>query len=135
MIKACLDTNVLVSGIIFSGAPAEIVSLAFSRKFHLVTSLFILDELERNLVNKFSQSPRKIRKLIYRISEIADVYDPKGTVHLIKECPGDNFVLETAWIGRAKYLVTGDKTHLLPLKVFRNIRIIEPANFLQLLKN
>ena len=134
MLKACLDTNVLISGIVFSGPPADIVTLAFNRKFQLVSSLFILDELERNLVQKFAQAPKKTKKLINRISEIADVYDPKGTVHVIKECPDDNYVLETAWIGRAKYLVTGDKHHLLPLKVFRNVKIVEPAVFLETIR-
>jgi len=64
----------------------------------------------------------------------ADVYDPKGTVKVIPKSHGDNLVLETAWIGRAKYLVTGDKQHLLPLKVFRNIKIIEPGYFVSILR-
>ena len=134
MLKACLDTNVLISGIVFAGPPAEIVTLAFNRKFQLVTSLFILGELETNLIHKFSLSAKKTKRLINRISEIADVYDPKGTVHVVKECPDDNYVLETAWVGRARYLVTGDKHHLLPIKVFRNVKIVEAAFFLETIR-
>lgn len=133
MLKACLDTNVLISGITHSGIPAEILNLGFNKKFQIVTSVFILKELERNLINKFDVSPRKTRKLINVIAGISDVYDPKGTVKIIKEHPDDNFILETAWIGRAKYLVTGDKQHLLPIKVFRNIKIVEPSQFLKLM--
>ena len=103
MLRVCLDTNVLLSGITHAGVPSEIVGLAFSKKFRLVTSLFILQELERNLIKKFEVPQRKAGKLIDRITEVADVYEPKGTVHLIKECPTDDIVLETAWIGRAKY--------------------------------
>jgi putative PIN family toxin of toxin-antitoxin system len=134
LLKACLDTNVWLSGPLFSGPPSEIVSLAFKRKFQVVTSLFILEELERNLIHKFSYSQRSAQKITFRIAQFADVYDPKGTVKVIKKHPDDNFVLETAWIGRAKYLVTGDKEHILPLKIFRNIKIIEPAKFLPLVK-
>jgi uncharacterized protein len=134
LLKACIDTNVWLSGLAYSGPPAEIVTLALNRKFQIVTSIFMLDELERNLINKFHIEPRKAKKLIFRIIQIADVYEPKGTIKIIDKCPGDNIVLETAWIGRAKYLVTGDKQHLLPIRVFRNIKIIEPAIFLSLIR-
>jgi predicted nucleic acid-binding protein len=40
-------------------------------------------------------------------------------------------VLECALAGEADYLVTGDKKHLLPLRQFRGIRIISPAEFLK----
>ena len=85
-------------------------------------------------MNKFDVPAKKARNLIYRISQIADVYQPKGTVSVIPNGNPDNFVLETAWIGRAKYLVTGDRGHLLPIKVFRNTKIVNPSYFLGTLK-
>lgn len=136
MLKVCLDTNVWLSGIAFpTGKPAEIVTSALNRKFQIITSLFILSEVERNLIKKFDVSAKKAKRLTFRISQIADVYDPKGSVHVIKECHPDNLVLETAWLGKAKYLVTGDKEHLLPLKVFKHVKIVDPASFLLRLKN
>ena len=134
MVKACIDTNVWLSGIVFTGIPAETVQLAMKQKFQVVTSDFILEEVERNLVQKFDVPSKKARNLIYRISQIADVYQPKGTVNVIADENPDNFVLETAWIGRAKYLVTGDRGHLLPLKIFRNTKIVNPSYFLGTLK-
>jgi predicted nucleic acid-binding protein len=92
-----------------------------------------LDEVERNLIKKFQIHHKNARRFTQRISQIADVYDPKGTVSIIEEDPTDNFVLETAWIGRAKYLVSGDR-HILPLKIFRNIRIVDAATFYQIAK-
>jgi uncharacterized protein len=135
MLKVCLDTNVWISGLAFSGVPAEIVSLAFNRKFQVVTSSLILEELNRNLVKKFDVNPRRARSLCFRIAQISDVYEPKGTIHVISGRHADNLVLETAVLGRAKYLVTGDKEHLLPLKVFKNVKIVEPAAFLLRLNN
>lgn len=134
MLKVCLDTNVWLSGIAFSGIPAQIVTLALNRKFQIVTSLFILDELERNLANKFDVPAKKARNLRSHIAQVADVYDPKGTVRVVPNHSADNLVLETAWLGRARYLVTGDRQHLLPLKVFRNVKIVEPAVFLNLVR-
>jgi putative PIN family toxin of toxin-antitoxin system len=129
LIKACIDTNVWLSGIVFAGIPAEIVQLAMKKKFHVVISDFILEEVERNLIYKFDVPAKKAKNLIYRISQIADVYQAQGTVNVLPNHNPDNMVLETAWIGRAKYLVTGDRGHLLPLKVFRNIKIVNPSSF------
>ncbi len=134
MIKACIDTNVWLSGIVFAGIPAEIIQLAMKKKFHVVTSDFILEEVERNLVHKFDVPSKKAKNLIYRISQIADVYQAKGTVNVLPNRNPDNLVLETAWIGRAKYLVSGDRGHLLPLKVFRNIKIVNPSHFYAVIK-
>lgn len=135
MLRVCIDTNVWLSGLIFSSAPAEIVDLALRKQFHLVLSSFILDEVERNLIKKFSVQPTSAAQLRYRIAEIADVYEPEGNVDIVQDTHADNLVLETAWLGRAHYLVTGDKKHLLPLKTFRSTEIISPSDFLALLKN
>ncbi|MBK7963076.1 MAG: putative toxin-antitoxin system toxin component, PIN family [Bdellovibrionales bacterium] len=83
MLKVCLDTNVWISGLAFSGIPAEIVSLAFNRKFQVVTSTLILEELNRNLVKKFDVNPKRARPLCFRIEQISDVYEPKGNIQAV----------------------------------------------------
>jgi len=35
MIRACIDTNAWIGGLLFSGPPAEVVDLALKRRFHL----------------------------------------------------------------------------------------------------
>ena len=42
-------------------------------------------------------------------------------------------VLECAVVGHANYIVTGDKKHLLPLKNYQGIEIVNAANFLSLM--
>jgi predicted nucleic acid-binding protein len=42
--------------------------------------------------------------------------------------------LETALLGRSKYLVTGDKEHLLPIKMFKHIKIVDAGRLLEELK-
>lgn len=135
MLKVCIDTNVWISGVLFTGKPSEVVTAAFDRKFELVLSQVILDEVERNLLNKFKFSQKSVRKLINRILQIAELYEPSGTIKIIPNGHTDNLVLETALQGKAKYLVTGDREHLLPLKVFKNMKILDPAKFMVVLKN
>lgn len=135
MVKACIDTNVWISGILFPGKPAEIISAAFNRKFEVILSQVILDEIERNLLKKFNFTSGNTKRFINRIIQIADLYEPSGWVKVISNDHNDNLVLETAVIGNAKYLVTGDREHLLPLKSFKHVKIIDPAVFLVKLKN
>ena len=43
----------------------------------------------------------------------------------------DAKVLACAFAGKADVIVTGDKKHLLPLKRYRGIPIVSPAEFLE----
>jgi len=47
--------------------------------------------------------------------------------------PKDNPVVATAVAGKADYLVTGDRTHLLPLGEYRGVRMVSPRAFFDLL--
>lgn len=128
--RVCIDTNVWISGLLFSGAPAKVVDLALTGRFQVVLSNAILDEVERNVVKKFSVAPKLARRLRNRLAAIADVYETSGVLSVIKEKHADNLVLETAVLGQAQYLVTGDRKHLLPLEVFRTIKIVDSSTFL-----
>lgn len=135
MLKVCIDANIWISGIMFSGPAAAVVTMAFNRKFEVVLSQVILDELERNFLNKFHFSRDNTRRMINRILQVADLYEPVGTVKVIRNRHADNQVLETATLGNAEFLVTGDRKHLLPLKRFKHVKIVEPATFLLCLNN
>ncbi len=44
----------------------------------------------------------------------------------------DDKILECAVEGQATHIVTGDRQHLLPLRQFRGIEIVTPAEMVQL---
>lgn len=134
MLKVCIDTNIWISGIMFSGKPAEVVTAALNRKFDLILSTIILEEIEKNLIGKFKFSRKNTQKLINRILQVADLYEPYGTIRLISDNHPDNLILETASMGRARFLVTGDKEHLLPLKIYKHVKIVDAAGFLTYIK-
>lgn len=118
----------------FSGKPAEVVTAALNRKFELVLSTVILNEIEKNLVGKFKFSKKNTFKLMNRILQVADLYEPRGSVRLVANNHPDNLILETAVLGRAKFLVTGDKEHLFPLKMYKHVKIVDAAGFLAHIK-
>lgn len=129
MLTVCIDANVYISGIAFGGKPAKILELALARKFYLVTSSSILNEVKRNLVKKLDFTESEVHELLGAISEVATIYEPTGEIAFINH-KQDNLVLETALLGNAHVLVTGDKKDLLPLGVFRGIIIEPPSAFL-----
>jgi predicted nucleic acid-binding protein len=62
---------------------------------------------------------------------IASYVSPDTTLDVVKEDPDDNRILECAVEAESDFIVTGDK-HLLRMGVFRQLRIVTPAEFLQI---
>jgi uncharacterized protein len=46
----------------------------------------------------------------------------------------ETMILECALAGEVDFIVTGDRKHLLPLRQFRDIPIVSPADFLRRLE-
>lgn len=53
-----------------------------------------------------------------------------GQLSAVIDDPDDDKVLECDVVGDAAFVVTGDHRHLLPLRNFRGLQIIRPADFL-----
>lgn len=132
MTKVCFDTNIFISAFLFAGKPAQVFDLAVDSKINLVTSPPILAEVARVLQEKFSWEPKDIKDQLKVISDVAELITPKRKVSVLGY-QADNRVLEAAVEGKVDYLVTGDKKHLLPLVEFRGIKIVPPAEFLQIM--
>lgn len=126
--RAVLDTNVIVSGIGWKGAPAAILDAAGDSQLVLVTSAPLLAELRRVL-----EYP-KLAKVIRGGAQLADLVAASGVVVVptrtltVVSDDDDNRVLEAAIEGAADYIVSGD-TDLLDLGSFRGIPILTPAEF------
>ena len=91
--------------------------------------------LEYGRVKKHLGQPRKtMAALIKRLQPVATVVAPPPSLNIIKDDPADNRVLECAVAGKASYIVTGD-AHLLQLKEYQRIVILNPAGLLLLLAN
>ncbi len=128
--RVVLDTNVFVAGLIARGPAAKVLNLWFDQRFLVLTSEAQIGELRKVLRSKFSDVvPAQTRaKLIARIRRAAIVVNPKRTPPLSPD-PDDNLILAIALEGQADMLVTGDKGHLLSLKV-RGLHIATVRQFL-----
>lgn len=139
MIRAVLDTNVLVSSAIkHLGKPSQILRQAPDR-FHLVCSEFILREVAEVLGRAHIQrkypdqvTPAQRERFVADLRLLAVMVDPQTKLGKMTRDVKDDPVLACAVDGQADYLVTGDPD-LLELKEFGAIQIITPDQFLQVL--
>ena len=132
MIKAVLDTNILISAIFWRGNEYKVVSNGIDREYNLVISPQIIEELIDKLKNKFKFQENKIQELIDLIFTFYEIIEPVSTFLEVRDVK-DNKILECAYDGKADYIVTGDKD-LLVLEEFKGIKIIQSWKFLELFK-
>ena len=132
MIRAVLDTNVLVAAFQFPGGMCDkAFSLCLSGVAQLVTSNSILDEFEGVLREKFGVSEKNARDATAFVRSAAEVVHPPIVLDEVDDDPDDNRILECAVWAEADLIVTGDKAHLQPLKIFRGISIVSPRQFVE----
>ena len=125
--RVLLDTNVLISAILFRGLPRSVLQRAIRGELDLVTSPALLDELERVLTDRF-HLPRELARLARgELETLAEVVAP-DEVPSVSRDPDDDEVLAAAVAGGAEAIVTGDRD-LLVLRSHRGIPILLPAEF------
>ena len=124
MFRVVLDTNVLISAIISDGKPRDLLRKGILKEFRIVTSDLLLRELGAVLRRpKFKTDEDEIHRIILALMNAAEVVEVVSTFNLVKEDPKDDMVVETAYDGKADFVVSGD-SHLLVLKSFREIKIV-----------
>ena len=131
MLKIVLDTNILVSAILFGGKTKLILEKAIHGEIRLCISGPILDELSGVLQRrKFGYSPELVQVMLKELTDLSDFVDPSTAIDVVLEDREDNRILECAVEAEANYIITGN-FHLLKLKRYRNIEILNPGAFLE----
>ncbi|MBI2039591.1 putative toxin-antitoxin system toxin component, PIN family [Candidatus Microgenomates bacterium] len=130
MTKVVLDSNVVVSALLFDGKPEQILFTASRGDIRIILTPAISEEIYCVLTTKFKQPEYVAKKLLRSVTSISKIVVPKLKVRLIKYLP-DNKILEAGLAGKVDYVITGDRKHLLPLKAFKDIPIVTPDQFLR----
>ena len=131
MLRVVLDTNVLISAILFGGKPRQILEKAIRGEIRLCLSEPILEELKGVLQrSKFDYSPEMIQFILTELMAIADFVNPSETLNVVLEDPEDNRILECAVEAKANYIISGD-LHLLKLSRYLDIEVQHVAAFLE----
>jgi uncharacterized protein len=132
-VRVVVDTNVLISALLYGGLPEQIILAGLRGEVKILTSILLLEELERVLAKKFRLDPSFVKDSVDLMRDIAELVEGKSYLKVIQKPEGDNRVLECAVDGKADFVVTGDTKHLLPLREYQGIRILSPSEFVRLL--
>jgi putative PIN family toxin of toxin-antitoxin system len=130
--RVVLDTNTLISALLFSGTASRLVPLWQSRRITVLVSRAILEEYLRVLAYpKFQLGDREIRALIEEeLLPFVEAVRVRRRLAVMRRDPEGNKFLECAAAGRAKYLVTGDRD-LRDLESYRGITVLTAGEFLE----
>jgi len=128
-IKVVLDTNVILSGIIFGGNSRHILDLVVNGKITSLTSPSILLEISQTLTKKFKWSKEQVVLAVETLVKSFTVVRPKIRINIVKVDKSDNKIIEAADEGKADYIISGDN-HLLKIGEYGKIKILSPSEFL-----
>jgi uncharacterized protein len=134
-VKVVLDTNILVSALLFKGELTRFVDLWKDGRITPLFSKETFDEFRTVLTYpKFKLTKAEIMTIIesdvlpfFEIIEATDVVSG-----ICKDLDDDKFIA-CAVSGGAGFLVTGDQ-HLCDVRVHKTVKIIKAADFLRVRK-
>jgi uncharacterized protein len=128
--KITVDTNILVSGLIYPGKTVvNIFDDIFDGEVMLGISEDLIKEFIRVCIIKFEYDPGKTMDIVRELRGYSQPVAPVEVINVIKDEP-DNRVLECAVTFKADCIISGDR-HLLDLKKYKGIEIITPADYIK----
>ena len=138
MLRIVLDTNIVISGLIWRGAPHQVVLALADDKLAAYTSYSMVSELTRKLLG--SKLGRELIKrdisaqqLVMSYTALCEVVSPALLTQPICRDPDDDAVLACAKAANADLIVSGDQD-LLVLEAFEGIQIVTAAQALERLR-
>ena len=135
-----VDTNVVVSGLLWQGPPNQILKWSRVGVLEILACDETVSELRRVLrykkfhrrLSMLAVSPEEV--LAYFMNLALFVPKPKFIPKKIKEDPFDNLFLALASENKAHMIISGDN-HLLELLAFENIQIVTPSEACQVVES
>ncbi len=131
------DTNTVVSGLLWSGPPQQLINAARAKRITLYSSVALNAELAEVIGRE--QFAKRIRaaelsaaQLVADYAQLARLVIPADINPAVAGDPDDDQVLACALGARADLIVSGD-AHLLNLKRYQGIPIVGAAAALTLI--
>ncbi len=129
--KVVLDTNILISALKWEGKPYQIFKKCSKGELELITSHAQLSELGRVMEYAKLRLNQEEKEIFWSLMlKIATIVDILGMSGMVKDDPTDDCILETALVGKAEYLISGDP-HLLKLGEYQGVKIVTAHEFLE----
>jgi uncharacterized protein len=129
-LRLVLDTNVVVTGLLWNGPPRRLIEWAIEgNAVELFSSPVLLDELAQTLAySKFASRLQSfgtnIEALVGQYTVLVYSVLPTSVPRVVINDADDDHVIAAAVAARAELIVTGDRKHLLPIGTHQGIAIV-----------
>jgi len=123
MIRAVIDTNVLVSALISKGKPRKLILELLDRHTVILSRQILAELADVAARDKFPVTNIQVERFLSVLVRIAKMVPDNALFKEVLEDPDDDVVLNAAHAGKADYIITGDK-HLLTLNQFKKTKIM-----------
>jgi putative PIN family toxin of toxin-antitoxin system len=127
--RIVLDTNIVISGLLWRGKPYQCLLLARSGIVQAAYCPPMLAELADKLRRAFGFSENRIQAVLYGLQRVSERVDIAGSLRVVAADPDDDKFVECAVAAGATVIVSGDH-HLLDLGKYGDIQILTAAEFL-----
>jgi putative PIN family toxin of toxin-antitoxin system len=131
-IRVVIDSNVWLSGLVFGGKPGKIIELFIDEAILVIVSEELISELRRKITQRFPLFIPHLDLLEASLRKDTVMVKLGSQTVTVSRDPDDDKFIETALLGECQYIISGDKD-LLAIRSYKNIRIIKPAEFLELI--
>jgi len=128
--RIVVDTNVIVSALVFGGLPRRIFELVEGGYCELFYAAEIQEETRRVLRDKFGWDEDRLDRYLRTLWSLGKRVVLRHRVNAVREDPDDNRILECALAADADVIVSGDR-HLLKIGAYEGITILTPRDFLK----
>lgn len=127
--RVILDTNVVISGVFFTGPPYHILKAWRDGAVHIVVSPEILGEYQRAGGVLAKQFPGvDLDPILTLLAAEAELIVAPSLPEPICDDPDDDKFLACALASKTKIIISGDK-QLLRVSGYRGIEVIRPRTF------
>ncbi len=135
--RVVLDTNVVISGLLWHGTPRKLLDAARQHQIQLFTCHPLIEELDdvlsrEKFAHRLALANVSRRTLITGYIALSILVEPAIISPVIEDDPDDDIVLACALAAQADVIVSGDQ-HLLRLTSFQRIDILNAKDMLQTL--
>jgi hypothetical protein len=135
--RLVLDASVVLAALLTPdrrSASCLLVEAVGTGTVQLVVSAPIVGEYRRTVEEHGGKSHLKDPLgLVLDLAAAAELVEPVDE-RVVKHDPSDDVYLGTAIAGRAAFLATFDRRHLLPLDPFKGVRVLTPGDVLRQLR-
>jgi putative PIN family toxin of toxin-antitoxin system len=132
--KVFFDTNVYVAEALLGEAAERMLAATSKASWRIFSSPYVLDEIERVMVERLGFSPRFASLTRRRAKRRAILVEPAPSRHQVPDDPDDSPILQAALAAGADFLVTND-ADLLELSPYEGLRILSMGDYYRLLEN